>query len=49
MLLQGLLKEQLELLKVKLADGRTRYSIRPIEETLSFDKVRVLWAGGCDA
>lgn len=36
---QGLLKEQLQLAKVRLADGRTRYSIKAIEETLSFDKV----------
>ncbi|EFJ49038.1 hypothetical protein VOLCADRAFT_59885 [Volvox carteri f. nagariensis] len=35
---QGLLKEQLELVKVKLDDGRTRYTIKPIEETLTFDK-----------
>ncbi|GLI71290.1 hypothetical protein VaNZ11_016424 [Volvox africanus] len=35
---KGLLKEQLELVKVKLDDGRTRYTIRAIEETLSFDK-----------
>ncbi|GIL79958.1 hypothetical protein Vretimale_12820 [Volvox reticuliferus] len=35
---KGLLKEQLELIKVKLDDGRTRYTIRAIEETLSFDK-----------
>ncbi|PNW74224.1 hypothetical protein CHLRE_13g590300v5 [Chlamydomonas reinhardtii] len=35
---KGLLKEQLQLAKVRLADGRTRYSIKAIEETLSFDK-----------
>lgn len=35
---QGLLKDQLELVKVQV-DGRTRYSIKPIEEQLSFDKV----------
>ncbi|KAG2443289.1 hypothetical protein HYH02_009359 [Chlamydomonas schloesseri] len=35
---KGLLKEQLELVKVKLEDGRTRYTIKAIEETLSFDK-----------
>ncbi|KAG2443404.1 hypothetical protein HXX76_001762 [Chlamydomonas incerta] len=35
---KGLLKEQLELVKVKIEDGRTRYTIKAIEETLSFDK-----------
>ena len=29
-------------MKVKLDDGRTRYSIKTIDETLSFDKVRKL-------
>ncbi|GLC49662.1 hypothetical protein PLESTB_000272800 [Pleodorina starrii] len=35
---KGLLKEQLELVKIKLDDGRSRYTIKAIEETLTFDK-----------
>ena len=33
-----LLKDQLEVVKVQL-EGRTRYSIKPIEDQLTFDKV----------
>ena len=33
-----LLKDQLEVVKVQV-DGRTRYSIKPIEGQLTFDKV----------
>ena len=33
-----LLKEQLELQKIRIADGRTRYTIKPIAEQLTFDK-----------
>ena len=35
-----LLKDQLEVVKVQL-EGRTRYSIKPIEDQLTFDKVTV--------
>jgi hypothetical protein len=37
--LQGLLKEKLELEKVKKRDGRTRVTLKPIEDQLTFDKV----------
>lgn len=37
--LQGLLKEKLELEKVKTKDGRTRVTLKPIEDQLTFDKV----------
>lgn len=37
----GLLKDQLQMVKVT-ADGRSRYSIKPIEEQLSFDKARAI-------
>lgn len=40
--LQGLLKDQLELVKVQV-EGRTRYSVKPIPEQLSFDKVSLRW------
>jgi hypothetical protein len=33
-----LLKDQLEVVKVQ-TEGRTRYSIKPIEDQLTFDKV----------
>lgn len=36
----GLLKEKLELVKVKSKDGRTRTTIAPIPDELSFEKVR---------
>ncbi len=36
--LQGLLKEQLELVKTKTADGKSRYTIAPLSSELSFDK-----------
>lgn len=36
--LQGLLKDQLELVETR-KDGKIRYSIKPIEDKLSFDKV----------
>ena len=35
---QALLKDQLELVKVRQADGSTRYSIKPLEAEFSFDK-----------
>ena len=38
-ILQGLLKEKLELEKVKKKDGRTRVTLKPIEDQLTFDKV----------
>lgn len=37
--LQGLLKEKLELVKVKTKDGRSRVTLKPIEDQLTFDKV----------
>jgi hypothetical protein len=37
--LQGLLKEQLELEKIKSKDGRVRFTLKPIEDQLTFDKV----------
>jgi hypothetical protein len=37
--LQGLLKEKLELEKVKTKDGRTRVTLKPIPDDLTFDKV----------
>ena len=36
--LQGLLKDQLEIVKVKV-NGKIKYAIQPLEEQLSFDKV----------
>jgi hypothetical protein len=36
---QGLLKEKLELVKVKAKDGRSRVTLKPIEDQLTFDKV----------
>lgn len=35
-----LLKEKLELEKVKTKTGQTRYTIKPIEDHLTFDKAR---------
>lgn len=35
---KGLLKEKLELEKVKKKDGRTRVTLKPIEDQLTFDK-----------
>lgn len=35
---QGLLKDQLEIVKVKV-NGKIKYAIQPLEEQLSFDKV----------
>jgi hypothetical protein len=35
---QTLLKDQLELVRLKQADGSTRFSIKPIEAEFSFDK-----------
>ena len=37
--LQGLLKEQLEIVKYKTPAGGTRYTIRALGSELSFDKV----------
>lgn len=37
--LQGLLKEKLELERVKTKDGRTRVTLKPIDDQLTFDKV----------
>ncbi len=37
---QGLLKDQLEIVKVK-SNGKIRYAIQPLEEQLSFDKVSI--------
>lgn len=37
--LQGLLKDQLELAKQTQQNGKTRWTIKPMEEQLSFDKV----------
>ena len=34
----GLLKDALELVKAQNGNGRTRYTIKPMEEKLSFDK-----------
>ena len=34
----GLLKDALELVKAQNGSGRTRYTIKPMEEKLSFDK-----------
>lgn len=36
---QGLLKDQLELKQIRLKDGRPRFTIKTIEDQLSFDKV----------
>lgn len=36
---QGLLKEKLELEKIKTKDGRTRVTLKPIDDELTFDKV----------
>lgn len=36
---QGLLKDQLEVLEEQGPDGRTRFTIKPLSEQLSFDKV----------
>lgn len=33
------MKEKLELEKVKKKDGRTRVTLKPIEDQLTFDKV----------
>ena len=38
--LQGLLKEQLEVVKYKTEAGVLRYTIRPLDVELPFDKVR---------
>lgn len=35
---KGLLKEQLELEKLKAKNGRMRFTVKPIDETLPFDK-----------
>ena len=35
---QTLLKDQLELVRLKQADGSSRFSIKPIEAEFSFDK-----------
>jgi hypothetical protein len=37
---QGLLKEKLELDKVKTKDGKTRVTLKPIDDELTFDKAR---------
>ena len=37
---QGLLKEQLEVVKYKTEAGVLRYTIRPLDVELPFDKVR---------
>ena len=46
---QGLLKDQLEIVKVK-SNGKIRYAIQPLEEQLSFDKVSrrlaMVWQSG---
>ena len=52
--LQGLLKDQLELAKQTQQNGKTRWTIKPMEEQLSFDKVSIwgwfrcmcYWAAG---
>ena len=36
--MQGLLRDVLELVKAHGSNGKTRYSIKPLEEKLSFDK-----------
>ena len=38
MCLQGLLKDQLEIVKIK-SNGKIKYAIQPLDEQLSFDKV----------
>ncbi len=38
-MLQGLLKEQLEVVKYKTEAGVLRYTIRPLDVELPFDKV----------
>lgn len=35
---QGLLRDALDVVKVKGPDGKTRFSIKPLESELSFDK-----------
>ena len=42
LLFQGLLKEQLELEKFKTKNGRVRFTVKPIDDTLPFDKVRTV-------
>jgi hypothetical protein len=37
---QTLLKEKLELERIKTKDGRSRWTIKPIEDQLTFDKAR---------
>ena len=38
---QGLLKDQLQLQRMQTQGGRTRYTIKPLDEMLSFDKVEL--------
>lgn len=40
--MQSLLKEKLELERVKTKDGQVRWTLRPIEDQLTFDKVRAV-------
>ena len=40
---QGLLKDQLEIVKVK-SNGKIRYAIQPLDEQLSFDKVSICFS-----
>jgi hypothetical protein len=37
--IQGLLKEKLELERIKAPDGRSRVTLKPIDDQLTFDKV----------
>lgn len=37
---QGLLRDKLELEKVDAGEGKTRYTIKPLDGELPFDKVR---------
>ena len=43
--LQPLLKDALEIVEVK-SGGHSRYTIKPLEEQLPFDKVRLIFTGG---
>lgn len=43
--LQPLLKDALEIVEVK-SGGHSRYTIKPLEEQLPFDKVRLVLSGG---
>jgi hypothetical protein len=43
--MQSLLKEKLELERVKSKDGQVRWTLRPIEDQLTFDKVRTVLTG----